>query len=135
MLCALVAKMLKGTLEQQRSDNIEEQILVQQLCSLLLFLTGRQRELVVPRIYDWTRGPHSTKMYLLLAINVLGFCESKARIQTSRYAPNFLIVQLVETLKQFFVLLVTALLNAPPLPRPGFWIGTLALATGTVQYV
>jgi len=72
---------------------------------------------------------------LLLCNNALTFGDRQVSVQMSGRAPNLLIVQLVETMKKFSSLLLTALINAPPLPPIGFWGGSVMLILGTVQFL
>lgn len=116
-------------------ENVGEQMFTQHLGSLPLFLIGGQWDQIGPRVADWGFGADRWKALLLLGNIALTFGDRAASSKMAGRAPDVLLVQLVETLKRFLILLLTALLAAPPLPPVGFWMGAAVLAGGTVQFV
>jgi len=139
MVAALVALTLlsivvKAAFEQY-GENAGEQIFMQHLCSLPLFFLGGQWRLIEPRLHAWAFGGDYSRVVFLVANIALTFGNRAASVRMAGRAPNLLLVQLVETVVKFLSLLLTALMNAPPLPPNAFWLGALVLVSGTVQFL
>jgi len=121
---------------ERYGERVDEQIFIQHLCALPLFMVGGQwHSKILSRALAWARARDAWRAMLLM-VNVL--CTSgdrAASIQVTGRAPSLLVGQLVQTLKRFLNVFVTALLCAPPLPDAGFWAGALLLVLGTAQFL
>eukprot|EP00928_Gymnodinium_smaydae_P047775 TRINITY_DN3190_c0_g1_i1.p1 TRINITY_DN3190_c0_g1~~TRINITY_DN3190_c0_g1_i1.p1 ORF type:complete len:480 (-),score=96.85 TRINITY_DN3190_c0_g1_i1:48-1487(-) len=139
MLGALVALTALSVLVKvafsRYGESVEEQIVMQHLGALPLFFVGGQWAQIGPRFASWFSADGVYLLMLLLANMSVTFLGQATQVQFAGRAPNLLIVQLVDTLKKFISLLLTALLGAPPFPPLGFWIGSLSLVLGTVQFL
>jgi len=139
MFGALLALTLLSLLVKEafsrHGESVEEQLFMQHLFGLPLFLLGGQWRQIGPRAVAWATGGDWRTVLLLVANMALTFGDRKLAVQVAGRAPNVLIVQLVETLKKFLSMLLSALLAAPPWPAVSFWLGALLLVLGTVQYL
>merc|ERR1712203_463918 len=75
------------------------------------------------------------KMGLLLLNMSFTFGHNWFQAIFAGRAPNLLIYQLVDTIKKFSNVLMTAMLRSPPYPPMGFWGGSTVLVVGTVQFL
>merc|ERR1712048_993503 len=139
MLIALLSLTLLSTLVKigfnKYGECAEEQIFMQHLFSLPLFLIPSQWKQIGPRAQLWIDERDWKKMFLLLLNMSLTFGHNVFQAIFAGRAPNLLIYQLVDTVKKFSNVLVTAMLRSPPFPPMGFWGGCLVLVFGTVQFL
>lgn len=115
-------------------ESIDEQVFVTHLCALL-FLFPSQWEKVGPRLAMHATEPDPWLLSMLAAGVLLNVASRWIFTQLAGRAPNLLMAQLVSTVEGFLQLLMAALLRVPPWPPRGFWVGSLALVLGTVQYL
>lgn len=139
MLAAITALTLLSTLVKvafaRYGESVDEQMVMQHLGALPLFVVGGQWPAIVSRLRSWGTGSNMWLMLMLVSNMAISFAGQATQVQFAGRAPNLLIVQLAETLKKFLSLLTTAMLAAPPFPPLGFWLGSTMLVTGTVQFL
>lgn len=131
---SLLTSVIKVAFERYGA-HADEQILMQHLCGLPLFLLGGQWHLIGPRLQQWVAGGDWWIAFLLLSNLALTFGNRATFVRMSAASPNVLTTQLMETLNKFACLVLTALMNAPPFPPAFFWLGTVVLVAGTAQYL
>jgi len=139
LLGGLVALVLLGALVKMafsaHGPHVDEQIFVQNILSVPLFMVGGQWDLIGPKLGQWYDDGAMILVLLLVGNLALTYVGNKARVLFASRAPNVLLVQLIETLTRFVSLLATVFINAPPFPTAGFWLGSVVLTLGTLQFL
>uniref|UniRef100_A0A7S2A2C0 Sugar phosphate transporter domain-containing protein n=1 Tax=Ditylum brightwellii TaxID=49249 RepID=A0A7S2A2C0_9STRA len=121
---------------QRYGECPEEQILFQHLLALPMFyLIESQWQQIGPRLDDWMEARDWIKGALLLSILVFTMVHMHSMALFTARAPNLLLYQIVDTVKKFTIVVVTALYRAPPLPPAGFWGGSILLVVGTLRFL
>lgn len=139
MLGAVIALTLLSMLVKvafsKYGEHVEEQIVMQHLGALPLFFLGGQWPQIGPRLVSWGTGQENILVVMLIVNMSITFGGQATQAQFTGRAPSLLLVQLVDTVKKFASLMVTALLAAPPFPPLGFWAGSILLVLGTLQFL
>ena len=121
---------------QRYGECPEEQVFFQHLFALPMFyLVGSQWQQIGPRLEQWVADKDWSKGLLLLSNLMLTFGHTHSLALFTARAPNMLLYQIVDTVKKFSIVVVTALGRAPPFPPTGFWGGSLVLVAGTLQFL
>lgn len=116
-------------------ESVDEQLFVQHLLGIPMFVFGGQWDKIGPKVGEWISAGNAFLIAMLFFNLLTTFTGTKARVTFAGRAPNPLLVQLVETLTKFLQLLVGALINSPPFPPLGFWGGFGLLVAGTLQFL
>jgi len=140
MLAALLALTLLSILVKaaftKYGEAVDEQIFVQHACALPFFvLVPMQWEQIGPHLNAWASGGRGWLIFLLLFNMAVTFGHQRVNTQFAGRTPNLIIFNLVDTIKKFLGLVVTALLNTPPHLPLGFWMGSLMLVFGTFVFL
>lgn len=130
---ALLSSTVKIAFEKF-GESVEEQIFMQHLCGIFIVFPS-QWDKVGPRIVDWYQRPDWWLILNLLLSVASTFAARAAAARMAGRSPSLLMTQLVQTIECFSQLLLVALIRAPPFPPVGFWLGTLVLLIGTLQYL
>eukprot|EP00931_Biecheleriopsis_adriatica_P104019 TRINITY_DN78772_c0_g1_i1.p1 TRINITY_DN78772_c0_g1~~TRINITY_DN78772_c0_g1_i1.p1 ORF type:complete len:404 (+),score=69.51 TRINITY_DN78772_c0_g1_i1:23-1234(+) len=112
----------------------EEQFFVQHLCCLL-FVFPSQWSKIGPRISAWVQRQDVHLVISVIVATALSIAKRAADSQVAGRAPSLIMAQLLQTLGSFLELLVVVFMRAPPWPAAGFWLGTMLLVLGTLQYL
>jgi hypothetical protein len=135
LLAITIMNLLIKVAFKVHGEAIGEQLFIQHLFGLPLFLIGNQWQQIGPRAVEWLGSRDWWKICLLLVNMALTFGDRKLSGQVNGRAPNVILVPLLETLKKFMSMLLSALLAAPPLPPLAFWAGAMLLGLGMLQYL
>eukprot|EP00439_Symbiodinium_sp_Y106_P053244 s3229_g7.t1 len=157
---ALLSSTVKIAFEKF-GESVEEQIFMQHLCGIFIVFPS-QWDKVGPRIVDWYQRPDWWLILNLLLSVASTFAARAAAARMAGRSPSLPMPQKaqqksdscaitfstdalrlpvsmqsdeVQTIECFSQLLLVALIRAPPFPPAGFWLGTLVLLIGTLQYL
>lgn len=121
---------------QRYGEHVEEQVFIQHLGSLPLFLLmPGQWDQIGPRLWGWEAERSSWRLLLLLACVLCTFADRASSVRMAGRAPSLLTEQLVQTLKKFLELFVAVLTGAPPAQPVAFSLASGLLLCGTVQFL
>merc|ERR1712070_754725 len=130
-----VGGMLLKVAFERYGEAVEEQMLMQHLIGLpAFFLMGSQWEQIAPRLQSWTRGENQHMLGFLVLNLLFTVLHQWTNVQFTARTPSLAVFNFVDALKKFLGLFLTAMINAPPYPAVGFWIGTVILILGSLLF-